>query len=58
VIDTHDEDDDWGELRLVHGMLRAAGHRHRVRGIPTDGGLIVHADGSLEVTGEPGIELP
>jgi hypothetical protein len=58
VVDTHDEEDGWGELKLVHGMLRAAGHRQRVRGIPTKGGLVVHADGRLEPVGEPPFELP
>jgi cyanophycinase-like exopeptidase len=53
VVDTHDEKDGWGELKLVHGMLRAAGHTHRVRGIPTRGGLVVHDDGRLESTGDP-----
>lgn len=58
VVDTHDEDDDWGELKMVHGMLRAAGHPHRVRGIPTHGALVVHAGGRLESVGEPAFELP
>jgi cyanophycinase-like exopeptidase len=58
VIDTHDEEDGWNELKLVHGMLRAAGHRHRVRGIPTDGALVIHDDGRLEPVGAAPFELP
>jgi cyanophycinase-like exopeptidase len=57
VVDTHDEEDGWVELKLVHDMLRAAGHRHRVRGIPARGGLVVHDDGRLESTGDPAFEL-
>jgi hypothetical protein len=41
VVDTHAERDDWDELRLVEGMLRAAGHNCRTRGIPTDEALLV-----------------
>jgi len=58
VVDTHDEEDGWGELKLVHGMLRAAGHRHRVWGIPTGGGIVVHDDGRLESVGDAAFELP
>jgi hypothetical protein len=53
VVDTHNEEDDWDELRLVHGMLQAAGEPARLRGIPTGGGLIVAPDGSLESVGDP-----
>jgi hypothetical protein len=58
VLDAHDEEDGWSELKLVHGMLRAGGHTHRVRGIPTGGGLVVHDDGRLEPVGDPPFELP
>jgi cyanophycinase-like exopeptidase len=52
VVDTHAEEDAWAELALVRGMLDAAGHHPRLRGIPTDGGLIVHPDGGLETVGD------
>jgi cyanophycinase-like exopeptidase len=52
VLDTHAEDDQWEELLLVKGMLEAAHHSVRLRGIPTDGGLVVGPDGSLRAIGE------
>jgi len=53
VVDTHAEEDAWQELRLVQGLLAAAGHTPRLRGIPTGGGLVVGPDGSLTVVGDP-----
>lgn len=56
VVDTHAEDDDWAELKLVKGMLEARGERLRLRGLPTRGGVIVGADGVLEPVGDPPYE--
>ncbi len=52
VIDCHAEEDDWSELKLVAGMLRAKGESTRLRGVPTRGGLIVGPDNSLEIVGD------
>jgi peptidase E len=52
VVDTHAEEDDWEELKLVQGMLEAAGHAPRLRGIPTGGGLVVTPNGSLTTVGD------
>jgi cyanophycinase-like exopeptidase len=57
VVDTHNEEDDWDELRLVHGMLQAAGENVRLRGIPTGGGLIVAPDGAIQAIGDPPLVL-
>jgi cyanophycinase-like exopeptidase len=56
VVDTHAEENDWEELLLVKGMLAAAGHSPRLRGIPTDGGLIVGPDDGLRSVGDPAFE--
>jgi cyanophycinase-like exopeptidase len=53
VVDTHAEEDDWVELRLVAGMLAAEKRALRCYGIPTDGALVVHPDGTLEPAGDP-----
>ena len=52
VIDCHAEEDDWSELKLVAGMLRAKGDEARLRGVPTRGGLIVRPDNSFEIVGD------
>jgi cyanophycinase-like exopeptidase len=61
VIDCHAEEDDWNELRLVRAMLRQrledAAPLPRLIGIPTEAGLIVNPDGSLEPIGGAPFEL-
>jgi len=52
VVDCHDEDGGWGELRLVGQMLAAHGESPRLLGIPAGGAVIVAHDGSLRVVGE------
>lgn len=52
VVDTHAEEDDWAELKLVAGMLDAAGRAPRLYGIPTNGALIADTDGRLEPAGD------
>lgn len=45
VVDAHAEADDWAQLRaVVHGRGEGA----RGIGIPSGGGLVYHADGTLE----------
>jgi cyanophycinase-like exopeptidase len=53
VIDTHAEEDDWAELKLVDGMLTAEQRTPRLYGIPTNGAIVVHPDGRLEPAGDP-----
>jgi len=52
VFDTHNEEDDWDELRLVQKLCA----RRRVKplfvGIPTGGALVFHGDGSMEPVGK------
>jgi hypothetical protein len=45
VVDAHAEEDDWADLRTV---VRARGEGARGLGIPAGGGLVYHADGTLE----------
>lgn len=45
VVDAHAEADEWAELRAV---VRARGEGARGIGIPSGGGLVYHADGTLE----------
>jgi hypothetical protein len=57
VFDTHNEEDDWDELRIVAALARREGHRARFLGIPTGGALVFGADGALEVIGAAPFEL-
>jgi len=59
VVDTHAEDDDWGELHLIDGMLTAAGKRGEVSlwGIPTHGALLIDSDGKIEELGDASFRL-
>jgi hypothetical protein len=54
VVDAHAEDEDWAELRAV---VRARGDGARGIGIPRGGGLVYHADGTLEAVRHPLTEL-
>lgn len=45
VVDAHAEEDDWAELRAA---VRARGEGARGIGIPSGGGLVYRADGTLE----------
>ena len=51
VFDTHNEEDDWDELRLVAKLCAARGKTARFLGIPTGGALVFHGDGSMETVG-------
>ncbi len=54
VVDAHAEDDDWAQLRAV---VRARGDGARGLGIPSGGGLVYHADGTVEAVRHPLTEL-
>ncbi|HEX6911439.1 MAG TPA: Type 1 glutamine amidotransferase-like domain-containing protein [Longimicrobium sp.] len=54
VVDAHAEDEDWAQLRAV---VRARGDGARGIGIPRGGGLVYHADGTLEAVRHPLTEL-
>jgi Peptidase family S51 len=53
VFDTHDEKDDWEELRAVAELLRRRGEEAVFLGIPTGGALVFDASGAIEVVGNP-----
>jgi hypothetical protein len=53
VFDTHNEADDWDELRFVAKLCARQGKTARFFGIPTGGALIVRGDGATEIVGEP-----
>jgi cyanophycinase-like exopeptidase len=52
VFDTHNEEDDWDELRLVASVCAARGKTARFLGIPAGGALIFRGDGSMEAVGK------
>lgn len=54
VVDAHAEDDEWAQLRAV---VQARGDGARGIGIPRGGGLVYHADGTLEAVRHPLAEL-
>lgn len=54
VVDAHAEESDWAELRAV---VRARGEGARGMGIPRGGGLVYHADGTLEAVRHPLAEV-
>lgn len=51
VFDTHNEEDDWDELRLVEKLCVRHGEKARFVGIPTGGALVFHGDGTMEHLG-------
>jgi cyanophycinase-like exopeptidase len=53
VFDTHNEEDDWDELRLVAKLCAARGKAASFLGIPSGGALVFHRDGSMEAVGKP-----
>jgi len=57
VFDTHNEEDDWDELRVAARLVERRGERAVFLGIPTGGALILEGDGSVEVVGEPPFRL-
>lgn len=57
VFDTHNEEDDWDELRVAARLVQRQGDRAVFLGIPTGGALVVAGDGSIEVVGEPPFRL-
>jgi cyanophycinase-like exopeptidase len=52
VFDTHNEEDDWDELRIVAKLCALRGKAARFVGIPTGGALIFRGDGSMETVGK------
>ena len=48
VFDTHNEEDDWDELRLVARSARRAARRPASSASPRGGALVFHGDGSME----------
>jgi cyanophycinase-like exopeptidase len=57
VFDTHNEEDDWDELRLVARLCAARGMVARFVGIPSGGAVVFHGDGSMETVGKPAFVL-
>ena len=59
VVDTHAEDDDWAELRLVEGMQRAAKRSDGLSlwGVPTHGALLVDSDDKVVELGDAAFQL-
>ena len=53
VFDTHNEEDDWDELRIVAMVCAARGETARFIGIATGGALVFPGDGSMESIGKP-----
>jgi hypothetical protein len=58
VFDTHNEEDDWDELRIASRLVERQGQTAAFLGIPTRGALVYAGDGSMEVIGEPPFRLP
>jgi cyanophycinase-like exopeptidase len=57
VFDTHNEEDDWDELRLVAKLLARRGEHTQLLGIPSGGALVFAPDGGMEVVGESPFRL-
>jgi cyanophycinase-like exopeptidase len=57
VFDTHNEEDDWDELRVAARLAARAGTHARFLGIPSGGALVFRGDGAMEVVGKPPFEL-
>jgi cyanophycinase-like exopeptidase len=51
VFDTHNEEDDWDELRLVRQLCARKHKNARFVGVPTGGALIRHGDDAMETLG-------
>ena len=53
VFDTHDEEDDWEELKVAQRLLARRGGGHaKFLGIPTKGALVFDGPDAMEVVGE------
>jgi putative intracellular protease/amidase len=57
VFDTHNEQDDWDELRVAARLLQRQGGTAVFLGIPTRGALVCSDNGSIEVVGESPFRL-
>jgi len=57
VFDTHNEEDDWDELRIVARLCASRGKKAHFLGIPTGGALVFPGDGTMEVVGKPPFAL-
>ena len=58
VVDCHDEQSDWEELRLVARLLEEQGETPRLYGIPAGGALVIDAEGRVAVEGSRPFVLP
>jgi hypothetical protein len=57
VFDTHNEEDDWDELRVAARLLHRQKEKAVFLGIPTGGALVVAGDGAVEVVGKEPFRL-
>jgi cyanophycinase-like exopeptidase len=57
VFDTHNEEDDWDELRVAAKLVQRGGLTAVFLGIPTGGAIVLGNDGSMEVVGEQPFRL-
>jgi cyanophycinase-like exopeptidase len=57
VFDTHNERDDWDELRIVAKLCSRRKQKAQFLGIPTRGALVFDEQGAMEVVGEPPFHL-
>jgi cyanophycinase-like exopeptidase len=57
VFDTHNEEDDWDELRVAAKLVHRQNAEAVFLGIPTGGALIVAGDGAVEVVGKAPFRL-
>jgi cyanophycinase-like exopeptidase len=57
VFDTHNEEDDWDELRLLAKLCSRHGEKARFIGIPTGGALIFDGNGRMESVGTKPVVL-
>jgi hypothetical protein len=57
VIDTHNEEDDWDELRVVQRLVKRTKKKARFVGIPTGGAIVVGEGGRFEAVGNAPLVL-
>jgi len=58
VFDTHNEEDDWDELRIVAKLCTQHRKKARFIGVPTGDAVVYHGDGTLETVGVEPFVLP
>jgi cyanophycinase-like exopeptidase len=57
VFDTHNEEDDWDELRIAAALVRQSGEDATFLGIPTGGALVFGEGGIMHAIGVPPFQL-